>query len=91
MDDAEYFKKAGYVKASTYRFKVIQFLRNNNYAMPRKIADEIKIKPNHISKVLTELKQQDLVECINPEARKGRLYRLTHTGVETLHYMDMIV
>ena len=33
------------------------------------------IRTNHISKVLRELKAHELVECINPEVRKGRLYR----------------
>ena len=33
-----------------------------------------------LSKVLAELKAHELVECINPEVRKGRLYRLTDKG-----------
>lgn len=32
------------------------------------------------SKVLSEFKAHELVECINPEVRKGRLYRLTPKG-----------
>ena len=42
------------------------------------------IRTNHISKVLSELKSKEIVECINEEARKGRLYRLTDTGKEVL-------
>ena len=37
-----------------------------------------------ISKVLSELKSKEIVECINEEARKGRLYRLTDTGKDVL-------
>ena len=36
------------------------------------------------SKVLAELKAYELVECINPEVRKGRLYRLTDKGEEVV-------
>ena len=50
--------------------------------MPSKIAAEAGIRPNHISKVLRELKETGVAECINPEVRKGRLYRLTETGEE---------
>ena len=32
---------------------------------------------NHLSNPLKQLKEYELVECINPEVRKGRLYRLT--------------
>ena len=41
-----------------------------------------RLNPHHISKVLAELKAHELVECINPEVRKGRLYRLTDKGDE---------
>ena len=40
------------------------------------------------SKVLAELKAYELVECINPEVRKGRLYRLTDTGKEVLESIN---
>ena len=48
--------------------------------IPTQIARNSEIRSNHISKVLSELKAHELVECINPEVRKGRLYRLTSDG-----------
>lgn len=48
--------------------------------IPSQIAKDSGIRTNHISKVLSELKAHELVECINPEVRKGRLYRLTDKG-----------
>lgn len=48
--------------------------------IPTQIAENSGIRTNHISKVLGELKVHELVECINPEAKKGRLYRLTEKG-----------
>ena len=33
-----------------------------------------------MSATLRQLKEHELVECINPEVRKGRLYRLTKKG-----------
>lgn len=50
--------------------------------IPSQIAKDSEIRPNHISKVLSELKSHELVECINKEVRKGRLYRLTPKGDE---------
>lgn len=35
-----------------------------------------------MNKVLKELKDAEIAECINPEVRKGRLYRLTDLGDE---------
>lgn len=48
--------------------------------IPTEIAKDADIRVNHISKVLSELKSHELIECINPEVRKGRLYRLTDKG-----------
>lgn len=68
-----------YVQRSKYRQNVLKAL-DGNVLMPKEIAERSSIKSNHISKVLSELKSKDLVECINEEARKGRLYRLTQDG-----------
>ena len=70
-----------YVQISKYREKVVKAL-DGETKIPTQIAKDSEIRPNHISKVLSELKAHELVECINPEARKGRLYRLTDKGNE---------
>ena len=75
----EMLKEISYVKISTYRTKVMKSL-DDEVLMPTQIARNSDIRPNHISKVLAELKAHELVECINPEVRKGRLYRLTDKG-----------
>ena len=70
-----------YVQISKYREKVMKSLEGE-VKIPSQIAKDSDIRVNHISKVLSELKAHDLVECINPEVRKGRLYRLTDKGDE---------
>ena len=56
--------------------------------IPSKIAKDSDIRQNHISKVLAELRAHELVECINPEVRKGRLYRLTDKGNELVKNIE---
>jgi len=70
-----------FVKRSSYRQNVLKSLEDN-VLMPKEIAERSNIKTNHVSKVLSELKSKELIEIINPEARKGRLYRLTNNGKE---------
>ena len=77
----EMLKEISYVQISTYRTKVMKSLEGD-VKIPTQIAKDSEIRPNHISKVLAELKAHELVECINPEVRKGRLYRLTDKGDE---------
>ncbi len=81
MDD-ETLKKFAYVNVSSYRVKTVKSLKDGEVKIPTVIADEAGIRTNHISKVLSELKESGIAECINEEARKGRLYRLTSVGKE---------
>ena len=75
----EMLTEISYVNISKYRTKVMKSL-DGEVLIPSQIAKNSGIRTNHISKVLAELKAHELVECINPEVRKGRLYRLTEKG-----------
>ena len=79
----ELLKLQSYVQISKYREKTLKSI-GDDVKIPTNIAKDSGIRTNHISKVLSELKNKDIVECINEEARKGRLYRLNDTGKEVL-------
>lgn len=85
--DDELLKLTSYVEISKYREKTLKSI-GNNVKIPTNIAKYSGIRTNHISKVLSELKSKGIVECINEEARKGRLYRLTDTGKEVLESIN---
>ncbi|MBE6496611.1 MAG: Rrf2 family transcriptional regulator [Methanobrevibacter thaueri] len=75
--------KSEYVKKSSYRVKVLKSI-GDDVKIPTEIAKDSGILKNHISNVLRDLKEQELVECLNPKSRKGRLYRLTEEGSDIL-------
>ena len=79
----ELLKLKSYVEISKYRERTLKSI-GDNVKIPTKIAADSGIRPNHISKVLNELKTKEIVECVNEEAHKGRLYRLTPTGKNVL-------
>ena len=83
----EMLTEISYVQISKYRTKVMKALEGD-VKMPSVIAKDSGIRTNHISKVLTELKAHKLVECINPEVRKGRLYRLTDAGDKVVRNLE---
>lgn len=76
-----------YVKQSKYRTKVFEAL-DGYPKMPNEIAKKADIVPNHVSVTLKQLKKHGLVECMNPEVRKGRLYRLTEKGESVRDAME---
>ena len=83
----EMLTEISYVNISKYRTKVMKSL-DGEVLIPSQIAKNSGIRTNHISKVLSELKSHELVECINPEVRKGKLYRLTETGDDVVKNLE---
>ena len=79
--------KQRYVEKSSYRVSVLKAI-GDDVKIPKKIASDSGVLPNHLSNVLRELKEKELVECINPEVRKGRLYRLTEEGSDILDRIE---
>lgn len=80
MND-ETLKLYAYVISSTYRMKVVKSLAKEDM-IPTQIAHDSDILPNHVSKVLRELKEKEIVVCTNEQDRKNRNYHLTDLGVE---------
>lgn len=76
-----------YIKRSSYRYKVVKAL-GPKIKLPKEIADDSGIKLSHISNVLRNLKENGIIECLNPNLRKGRLYRLTDKGLEVFEELE---
>ena len=55
---------------------------------PKEISDKMDIRMEYVSRALSELSDEDLVECLNPEAHKGRLYMITEDGEEILSVIE---
>ena len=73
-----------YVLKSSYRMRVLLAI-GDGIMMPHKIAIKSDVGNNHISATLRQLREQGLMELINPEMPRGRLYRLTDEGKRILN------
>lgn len=80
-------KKIALIKASRYRNSIL-FSIGYNIKTPSEISKEVNIRINHVSKVLKELKNENIVKCLNEERTKGRLYQLTEEGEEILSFLE---
>ena len=72
------------LKSSGYRYKIIRAIGNDTLT-PSEIAKKAEIRLNHVSMFLKELKNNNLVKCLNEENRKGRLYELTELGKNAIN------
>ena len=76
-----------YINRSGYRKRALKAI-GTDLKMPKEIADESDILQNHISTVLRDLRERNVIECINPSARKGRLYRITADSIGILDKIE---
>ncbi len=68
------------VLRSEYRRKVLETLANKPLG-PGAVARATGIRIVHVSRALSELEAEGLVECVNPEVRRrGRVYAITRGG-----------
>lgn len=72
-----------YVKQSTNRTKVLKTI-GINILKPTDITKKTNIHINNVSRSLKQLKEKGLVEILNPESKRGRLYRITEEGKRIL-------
>lgn len=77
------------IKSSDYRHKVLKAI-GNEIITPSEIAKKADLRLNHVSMVLTGLKENRLVRCLNEDAKKGRLYQLTELGKNAIAKLGQV-
>ena len=82
----EYIKSLSYVKRSKNRIAVVKSL-GETLMIPSDIANEMNLRINQISAILSDLKKEEICECINEEDKVGRLYQLTPKGVKVYKFL----
>ncbi len=84
-----YWEEVGFLKANRLSRKIIEFLSSSKAPLtPLEISKATDIARSNISTQLIELRKRGLVECLNPKARKGRLYNITAKGKKVVSELN---
>lgn len=78
--DKHLIKGISIIKSSQYRKKILTSLADVNYLTPSEISEKTKIRLNHVSNFLKDLKENNLIVCLNDGDKRGRLYQITELG-----------
>ena len=65
----------GKIAASSQKRKVIESLKSKPKT-PKELSEQTGMQFSNTSKTLAELQKQGIVECLTPNLRKGKLFRL---------------
>jgi len=79
------WKLVSYIMRSSISRKILEILTSSKKPLPPKIiAKEGNLSPSNISTRLIVLRNDGLVECVNPEDKKWRFYKITEKGLDLL-------
>lgn len=84
----ELIDSISFIKNSKYRHEVLKVLNEKNLMTPKDISKKVNLRLNHVSMTLGELKEYDLVECVNDTSKRGRLYKIKSLGEKTLEWLN---
>ena len=71
-----------FIKRSEQRQAILKVLENPK--TPKEISKQTKLAPSHISRTLKEFMNKDIVKCLTPKQKIGRIYKLTEKGEKLL-------
>lgn len=75
-----YIDAFAYVKRSKNRQKVVKIIEKSRMT-PSKIIETMNVRFSLVSRVLRELKDKDIVMCLNENEKTGKLYKLIRLGL----------
>ena len=78
--ERQMIKGISIIKNSEYRKKILLSLADVNYLTPSEISEKTKLRLNHVSNFLKDLKDNKLIMCLNDDEKRGRLYQITELG-----------
>lgn len=74
------WEKYSFVVRSKNRKKVLKNL--DSPKTPSQLREKTGINLSHISRALSELKEEGIVKCLTPNQKLGRVYKRTEVGEE---------
>jgi len=85
--DEEYLEELSTIKASKHKQNIMKVLADEHVKIPSEIGHVLDLKTNHISANLKDLKEMNIVKCLNEEKKKGRLYCITNKGMDLVEFL----
>lgn len=83
-NDNNLYELVSLVERGSNRKKILEILNGDDVYMPSELAEEADIYRQNVSRVISVLEENDLINCLVPNAQKHRYYEITEQGKEVL-------
>lgn len=83
------WEEVSFVMASEPRFQVLINLKEQ-IRTPTELTNKIGVPISRVSTVLKELEKKDLIQCLTPNRRKSKLFKITKKGEEIIKEIHKI-
>lgn len=84
------WERRSFLRASKTRTQIVEALLGQEKT-PQDLAQETGISLGNVSRALGELLKAELVVCLTPGAKKGRYYKATELGAQTLEFVTSVL
>ncbi len=84
------WEDVGYLLASRLRVETLKVLEDRK-STPSNLAQTLEKSRSTISSLLKGLTERELVQCLNPAQRKGKLYAITDKGKDVLQKTESVL
>lgn len=84
MEEKELYRLKAFLKRSKIRKKTLELLYEEQPMTPTEMAAELEMQQPNLSNRLKDLREEELVEVLNPEDNRDRFYKITAKGRELL-------
>lgn len=87
MDREELYRLKALLKRSSIRKRILELLLDEPLT-PTDIGKELEVAQPNISQRLADLKEENLVEVLNPEDHRDRFYAITDKGKKLMSSLN---
>ena len=81
-------KKIAYLERGKVKYKILKEL--NTPKTPTILAKKLNTHRSGVSRILLELKNKELVKCLNPEDKRTRFYQITEIGKKLIEEYETL-
>lgn len=78
-NEKEKWLKYAHVISSKNKVRIIKLLKNGP-STPTNLSEKVDINTSIVSRLLKDMTNENIIACLNPNERKGKLFYLTEIG-----------